>query len=66
MKTRAVVGVIACLVGLLWILQGLGSVKGSAMSGHKQYSALGLIVLLVGLALIGWAWRIHKAGRARD
>jgi len=63
MKTRAIVGVVACLVGLLWIVQGLGKVNGSAMSGHKQYSVLGLVVLAAGVALLVWAWRIRKSGR---
>jgi protein-S-isoprenylcysteine O-methyltransferase Ste14 len=66
MKTRAIVGVIAILIGALWIAQGLGSVKGSGMSGHKQYSVLGLVVVLAGLALVVWAWRIYTANREQD
>jgi protein-S-isoprenylcysteine O-methyltransferase Ste14 len=61
MKTRAIVGVVACLLGLLWIVQGLSSVKGSGMTGHRQYSVLGAVVLVIGLGLIAWAWRIRKA-----
>jgi len=60
MKTRAIVGVVACLVGLLWIAQGLGKVNGSAMSGHRQYSVLGLVVLIIGLGLLAWAWKIRR------
>ena len=66
MKTRAVVGIIACLIGLLWIVQGLSSTKGSGMTGHKQYSVLGLVVVLAGVALLVWAWRIYSAGREQN
>ena len=66
MKTRAIVGVVAILIGALWIVQGLSSVKGSGMNGHKQYSVLGLVVVLAGLALLVWAWRIHTANRKQD
>jgi protein-S-isoprenylcysteine O-methyltransferase Ste14 len=61
MKTRAIVGVVACLLGLLWIVQGLSSVKGSGMTGHRQYSVLGAVVVVIGLGLIAWAWKIRKA-----
>jgi protein-S-isoprenylcysteine O-methyltransferase Ste14 len=66
MKSRvvlAVLGVIACLVGLLWIAQGTNAMHGSAMSGHKQFSALGAVVVVVGIVLLVWAWRIRKAQR---
>jgi len=35
------------------------------MSGHSQYAALGVVVVLLGLALIGWAWRIRENRRPR-
>lgn len=63
MKTRAILGVVACLVGLLWIGQGLGTVHGSPMTGHRQYSALGVVVLIVGLGLLLWAWKIRRDKR---
>jgi hypothetical protein len=27
------------------------------MTGHQQYAALGIIVVLAGIVLIGWPWR---------
>ncbi len=62
MWIRGVVGVVLCAVGALWIGQGTGAVSGSAMSGHGQYTVLGALVVLVGLALVVWAWR-SRAGR---
>jgi hypothetical protein len=54
MKTRVlpIVGAILILVGALWALQGAGAVGGGAMSGHSQWLVIGLVVALVGLALL--------------
>ncbi|GAA4594805.1 hypothetical protein GCM10023194_62720 [Planotetraspora phitsanulokensis] len=64
MWVRGVVGVLFCLIGGVWIAQGTGALGGSMMSGHGQYAVLGAIVVLVGLAMLWWAWRIR--GRRRD
>lgn len=47
-----VLGVIAILVGTVWTLQGLNILGGSAMSGHLIFTALGLIVAVIGLFLV--------------
>jgi hypothetical protein len=52
MIARVIVGVVLCLVGALWIAQGLDVVKGSAMTGHGIWAVLGTIVVVAGLALI--------------
>jgi hypothetical protein len=54
---RRIAGVVLCVAGAVWIGQGFGAVHGSFMSGHQQYAALGIIVTLAGIALIGWPWR---------
>jgi hypothetical protein len=64
MWTRGIIGVILVLVGAVWIGQGTNAISGSRMmSGHGGYAVLGGIVAVVGLALLGWAWRIrgHRA-----
>lgn len=48
-------GVILACVGLVWTLQGLNVMSGSAMSGSSLWATVGPIVLLVGLVLIGIA-----------
>jgi divalent metal cation (Fe/Co/Zn/Cd) transporter len=61
MWSRGIVGVILCLAGLVWIGQGTNAISNSKMmSGHGQYTLLGVGVLLVGLALVGWAVRIRR------
>ncbi len=57
---RIVGGVLAVLVGLLWIGQGLDLIKGSGMSGRAQYAVIGGIVALVGLWLL---WSALQARR---
>lgn len=65
MWIRVVPGVALSLVGLLWILQGVGAAKGSMMSGHPVYAALGVIVLIGGIYLLYSAWRLRER-RARE
>jgi K+-transporting ATPase A subunit len=62
MWIRGVIGIVLIAVGSVWTAQGSGAMKGSTMSGHSQYSALGVVVILIGLALIGWAWRLRGGG----
>ena len=45
------VGVIAILVGAVWILQGSGVIPGSFMTGQRMWLFIGIIVGIVGLAL---------------
>jgi protein-S-isoprenylcysteine O-methyltransferase Ste14 len=53
----AALGVLMCLVGVVFIGQGVNVIHGSSMSGHRGYAALGAVLLVVGLALVAWAWR---------
>lgn len=56
-----VIGVLAILIGLVWTLQGLNILGGSAMSGHTIFAVIGPIIGLVGLVLVVVGVR---AGRA--
>jgi predicted MFS family arabinose efflux permease len=59
---RAIVGFVMFLIGAVWIGQGTGSVRGSVMTGHSQYTALGAVLAALGLALLVWAWLIRRRG----
>ena len=52
-----VVGVLALLLGLLWVGQGLGFIGGSFMTGARTWFYVGLVVGLAGLALLVSALR---------
>lgn len=45
-------GVVALLVGLLWVGQGLGYLPGSFMTGAMQWFWIGLVVAVVGVVLL--------------
>ena len=62
MWARGIVGIVCLLAGLVWIGQGTNLISNSKlMSGHGQYTLLGIVVLVIGLALIVWAAHIRKA-----
>ena len=63
MWVRGVIGIILIAVGGVWIAQGSGNMQGSVMTGHSQYTALGVVVVLLGVALIGWALRLRSRRR---
>jgi uncharacterized membrane protein len=46
-----IVGVLALLVGLVWVGQGLGYIKGSFMTGDMKWFWIGVAMILIGLAL---------------
>jgi hypothetical protein len=45
-------GLLLLAVGAVWILQGLGTLAGSFMTGQKLWFAIGLIVAVGGFALL--------------
>jgi len=47
-----VLGVIALLLGGLWIGQGLNVIPGSFMTGNRMWFWIGLVVAVVGVVLI--------------
>jgi len=61
MWVRTVIGVILCIAGAVWILQGINVIHGSTMSGHGGYGVLGAVVLVLGVLLVGVARRrLHR------
>jgi hypothetical protein len=54
--TKAVligVGALIALAGIVFTLQGLGAIGGSAMSGSTFWAVAGPVIVLVGLVLAG-------------
>jgi hypothetical protein len=52
MRALVILGIVLCLVGAVFFLQGIDVLHGSTMSGHGGYSVLGGVMVVIGLALI--------------
>ncbi len=54
-------GTVIALLGLLFTLQGVGVIRGSAMSNTTFWSVAGPVIILlgVGLAALGLRRRVH-------
>ena len=57
MWIRGIPGVVLCVVGAVFIAQGTGALHGSMMTGKGRYAVLGIVLALIGLALLASAWR---------
>ena len=59
MRVRAVIGVLLCLAGVIWIAQGTNVLHGSGMSGHGEWTVIGAIVLVAGVVVLLLARRMR-------
>ena len=60
MWARGIIGLGLCVVGVIWLFQGIGVLQGSFMTGRSQYAVLGAVALVLGLGLLSWAARIKR------
>jgi hypothetical protein len=60
---RGLIGVLLSVAGVVWILQGTNVMHGSGMSGHGGFAVLGAVALIIGVTLLGWAWRVRQHHR---
>jgi hypothetical protein len=58
-----VVGVVVLLVGVVWIAQGTNMLHGSGMSGHGEWTVIGIVLVLLGLGLLVSARRLSTRSR---
>ncbi len=61
---RALLGVLLCVVGIVWVAQGTNLIGGSFMSGRAVWAVIGGLCLAGGLALLTWAWWLRSGGDA--
>jgi len=55
-----IVGIIAILLGGLWILQGANVMPNTVMSGQSQWLYTGIVLALAGVAALVWVWRKRR------
>ncbi len=65
MWAKAVIGIVLGVVGAVWVAQGTGAMHGSVMTGHGQYTALGTVVIIIGLGLVLWAYRDRRSRKSK-
>jgi hypothetical protein len=56
-RLAIVIGPLAALAGLVWLLQGIGFLPGSFMSGELTWAVIGAVTVAAGAAATLWAWR---------
>ncbi len=64
-KGPLILGVILILLGGVWLLQGVGILGGSVMTGQTFWATVGGILLLVGLVICAYALRTRTATTSR-
>ena len=52
-----VAGVLAVLLGCVWIAQGMGVLPGSFMTGQRQWAIYGAVLAIAGVVAVVWARR---------
>jgi hypothetical protein len=60
----SIFAVLLILIGLVWMLQGVNVLMGSVMSGHFQYTFIGLVVVAIGIVILISANR--RPGQKKD
>jgi hypothetical protein len=56
---RLVIGALLVLVGAVWILQGVGLLQGSFMTGEAVWAVIGAISAVIGLVLLRGSRRVQ-------
>ena len=58
-------GLLITVAGVIFTLQGVGTLGGSAMSGVTFWAVVGPVIALVGLAMVAVGLRGHIASSPR-
>ena len=49
---RNIISVLLLLVGCVWVLQGVGILPGSFMTGQTKWAVIGGVCIAVGIAVL--------------
>jgi hypothetical protein len=55
-----IVGGLVVLVGAVWLLQGIGILPGSFMTGQAFWALMGVVFLAVGGSLVFAGFRLNR------
>jgi hypothetical protein len=59
-RVRQFFGLLCCLVGAIWVGQGVGLIGGSFMTGEAVWAVIGAVSILFGLSLLRGARRLPR------
>ncbi|HEY7936126.1 MAG TPA: hypothetical protein VID26_03255 [Candidatus Limnocylindrales bacterium] len=51
-RSRLVIALVLFLAGVIWLGQGSGIIKGSAMSGSSFWSVAGVVLVVAAIAVL--------------
>lgn len=57
-----ILGALMVLIGGIWLLQGVGILPGSFMTGDSFWAVMGLLVVVVGAVLAFFGFRRQAPG----
>jgi hypothetical protein len=49
---RLIIGTLLVLIGAVWILQGVGLLKGSFMTGEAIWAIIGIVCVAIGITVL--------------
>jgi hypothetical protein len=52
MVGRRIAGVLLCVLGVIWILQGVDILQGSSMTGEGIWAVFGTVLIVLGVTLL--------------
>ena len=55
-----IIAVLLLVVGMVWVLQGVDILSGSAMSGQTQWLVAGIAAVIAGIGLLVFVTRWKK------
>ena len=58
------IGAVLAMLGAVWVLQGLGALRGSPMTGDPFWAVTGGVTLIIGLLIAFCGWRISTGSAA--
>ena len=56
------VGAIVSLIGLVWLLQGIGVLEGSFMTGSQFWAIIGAVTFLAGAVMVAISFDYRLKG----
>jgi hypothetical protein len=66
MWLRLVIAALCLVVGAVWIVQGIGVLHGSFMTGHAVWALLGAVLVVIGGGLLTGASRARRRSHHDD